>query len=236
MEGAVYSHLQSIARKHNLIIALVSWNDNTRGYAQVTDVDGKVKKFLSAYGPNITDATIVVKDCQVGDALFLRSQNMDELLGIIDPSKVLVEHPQYPNVSALLKNLFNVLAAEGVTLQNTVDEDRVVLRCSHVFLKMSANTQFVPAHYSYNTYSDKEPTNLILVCTPDGVFVHFDKCGKNLLYIHKDGQANWFKADSTDLKAGGSDQSSYRCRCWNEAPGHHCSDQYPSCQEKQKLG
>ena len=69
--------------------------------------------------------------------------------------------------------------------------------------------EFAPEAYNYNTMSDEDPRNLVLLCTTQGLAVQQDGSGAKKLFHHaknasKDVKRYWLEAESSNHKVGGS--------------------------------
>ena len=164
----------SIANNNYTAVNVV-WNDGARGVG-------------SYYGKNITDAHIVSKDG--GIIPFIRPNNMDEKLGVISADKVAFCTGDGESISALdlNKNLQEYANYVGYTKVPTIDNNELlVVRVQTSLIPMGEGQEerkIAPGHYSYQTLSDSDPRNLIILGTPSGIFVHSDTPGINKLMAH----------------------------------------------------
>merc|ERR1712038_1830975 len=102
---------------------------------------------------------------------------------------------------------------EGNSLSDdTLDKD-VSIRFQTTFLPVAEGEktalEFAPEAYNYNTRTDNNPRNLILLCTSQGLAIQQDGSGSKKLYHHvvdTNGSINrhWLEAESSNHKVGGS--------------------------------
>eukprot|EP00548_Thalassiothrix_antarctica_P015971 CAMPEP_0194167490 /NCGR_PEP_ID=MMETSP0154-20130528/2751_1 /TAXON_ID=1049557 /ORGANISM="Thalassiothrix antarctica, Strain L6-D1" /LENGTH=437 /DNA_ID=CAMNT_0038878401 /DNA_START=8 /DNA_END=1321 /DNA_ORIENTATION=+ len=201
----------------------VSWDDVQRG-----TVGGS----LSCWGANITDTRLYAKD---GRQLFtVRGDNWNERLGKVttDDLALVAGHDNNNNGGAgssdlrpitLRTLLWNIPKYGGYaglnSIQSLADEvldKEVSIRFQTTFLPVDndekSKLEFAPEAYNYNTMSDEDPRNLILLCSTQGVAVQQDGAGSKKLYHHAkvDGKINqyWLEAESSNHKVGGSQKES----------------------------
>lgn len=194
----------------------VSWDDVSRG---------TVGGALSCWGANITDTRLWAKD---GRQLFtVRSDNWNEKLGGVSASEVaIVTGNHAPGGEADLRPvtlrdlLANVATSggyagipSGTDLSHVDLDKKVSIRFQTTFLPVGeedlAAMEFCSEAYNYNTRSDSDPRNLVLLCTSQGVAVQQDGCGAKRLYHHavdKDGTVHryWLEAEKSRHKVGGA--------------------------------
>merc|ERR1712232_769140 len=77
----------------------------------------------------------------------------------------------------------------------------------------NAALEFATEAFNYNTMSDEDPRNLILLCTKQGIAVQADGRGSKRLYHHdikKDGtiSRHWLEAEESKHKVGGEQKES----------------------------
>lgn len=189
----------------------VAWNDNARGTKGGS---------LSCWGKNITDARIVAED---GTHLpFVRPDNMDEELGIVPADKLWMVDADGTRVDVhtVLRNLSQRVAYRDMF--SSVDmrlpeaahaaPPKVVFRVQNAWVPLpgdgKAPRKIAPAHMSYQTASRNDPRNLLVVGTPEGIFVHADEPGIHKLKAHRTSscseavQAHWFTASASDELVG----------------------------------
>jgi huntingtin len=193
----------------------VSWDDVSRG-----TVGGS----LSCWGANITDTRLWAKD---GRQLFtVRSNNWNEKLGAVSTSDVaLVVGNDTPGGVGDLHpvTLRDVLAnigkyggyagvPAGTDLSNMDLDRKVSIRFQTTFLPVGeedlASLEFCSEAYNYNTMSDSDPRNLVLLCTSQGLAVQQDGRGAKQLFHHavdKSGTVHryWLEAERSRHKVGG---------------------------------
>lgn len=192
----------------------VSWDDVTRG-----TVGGN----LSCWGANITDTRLYEKK---GKQLYtVRSNNFNEKLGKVSADDLaLVTGNQQPGGGPLapvtlrdvLRNVGTYGAYAGldksVSLADTAADNEVSIRFMTTFLPVAdashASLEFAPEVYQYQTRSDSDPANLLLLATTQGVAVQANGAGATKLYHHAvepSGQINrfWFEAERSSKTVGG---------------------------------
>merc|ERR1712232_326401 len=77
----------------------------------------------------------------------------------------------------------------------------------------NAALEFATEAFNYNTMSDEDPRNLILLCTTQGIALQADGRGSKRLYHHdikKDGtiSRHWLEAEESKHKVGGEQKES----------------------------
>mmetsp|Transcript_124915 Transcript_124915/g.233571 ORF Transcript_124915/g.233571 Transcript_124915/m.233571 type:complete len:455 (-) Transcript_124915:22-1386(-) len=194
---------------------VVSWDDVSRG-----EEDGA----LSCWGANITDTYLKSKD---GVQLFtVRSENWNEKLGRVASDELaLVAGNHVPNgelepvtLSDFLKGLGEFGSYAGCLKDLSKDEldKKCSIRFQTTFLPVSGargTLEFATEAYNYNTTSDDDPRNLVLLCTSQGVAVQQDGAGAKKLFHHDvddDLQIHryWLEAERSAHKVGGSQRES----------------------------
>lgn len=191
------SYINEICQKYNKDYSCyyVSWNDN-------------VRHEQSCYGSNITDSTIKGK----GDKSFLciRSNNFNERIGKVRAKDVnlIIQDSAYTRESGYFKNislseyLENFYKYSSYIFPNTCpislyneqkDEIDVSIRFQAVFIPLIDGKRTIyTASYNYQTISDNDPKNIILLSTSQGTFVNHDKKGVQSLFLHnKDKFQEW---------------------------------------------
>jgi hypothetical protein len=197
--------------------ATVSWDDVSRG---------TVSGGLSSLGANITDSYLMARD---GTSLFtVRSCNWNEKLGVVRASDValLVGNGEKKGGGKLrnvtledfLKDPAGVGARytgmkEGVSLLNGDRDAKVSIRFQTVFLPVSEDEdgrgrmQFAGEAYNYQTRTDEDPRNIVLLATTQGLSVQCDGNGAKRLLLHVgekgDVSEYWLEAESSRHKVGG---------------------------------
>jgi len=197
----------------------VSWDDVARGTSQ-----NQKKIKLSCWGANITDTRLWAKD---GRQLFtVRSDNWNEKLGAVSVSDVAVvtgNHVPGGDDDLRPVTLRDVLAnmatyggyaglPAGSDLSHVDLDKKVSMRFQTTFLPVGeeefANMEFCSEAYNYNTTSDEDPRNLILLCTTQGLALQQDGRGAQKLFHHAvDGAGKihryWLEAERSRHKVGG---------------------------------
>lgn len=176
----------------------VAWNDNRRGVAY--------GGALTPLGNNITDARILSRSGR--HFPFVRPHNLDEKLAITTADNILFAERDGRQVTAqqVLETLAERSAYMGFTSvePNVSTRQKVIYRVQNAWVPFETGTtsqDVVPAHYSYQTTSDADPRNLIVVGTAQGVFVHSDGVGVRPLFAHGTGDdgsvtEHWFTAEA----------------------------------------
>jgi len=197
---------------------VVSWDDVSRG-----TVGGS----LSCWGSNITDTYLKSKD---GAQLFtVRSDNWNEKLGRVSSNEVAVLAGNHqcgggPLAPTTLKHFLAGLGHHGGYAGLGVDADlgdnALDLQCSirfqTTFLPVSGergSLEFATEAYNYNTMSDDDPRNLVLLCTTQGVAVQQDGRGAKRIFHHAVDDAGkihryWLEAERSDHRVGGAQRES----------------------------
>mmetsp|Transcript_14103 Transcript_14103/g.30369 ORF Transcript_14103/g.30369 Transcript_14103/m.30369 type:complete len:635 (-) Transcript_14103:376-2280(-) len=209
----------------------VSWDDVSRG-----EVNGS----LSCWGANITDSYLKAKDGR--SLFTVRSCNWNEKLGVVCASDValLVGNGdgkgggngggngggvglRNVTLEQFLKNPTEVGARyagmkEGVSLSDEALDSKVSIRFQTVFLPVEEDEdgrgriQFAGEAYNYQTRSDEDPRNLVLLATTQGLSVQCDGQGAKRLLLHQgakgDAREYWLEAESSKHKVGGEQKES----------------------------
>merc|ERR1719262_231952 len=192
----------------------VSWDDVTRG-----TVGGS----LSSWGANITDTRLYEKS---GKQLYtVRSENFNEKLGKVNADELaLITGNQQPGgdltpitLRDFLKNMGKHGAYAGldknVSLDDKAADAEVSIRFMTTFLPVNdeelATLEFAPEMYQYQTRSEDDPANLLLLATTQGVAVQANGAGATKLYHHavepsKQICRYWFEAERSTKKVGGA--------------------------------
>ena len=184
---------------------LTQWNDGERG-----TVGGS----LSCWGANITDAHIADKDGKIHPAI--RSPNMDEKLGLISSDKVHCISPtgQSWTVKDILKQYSTSVRHHGykaVDMKLQSLPDHVVVRTQMATIPLAfgeTEEKVCVSNYSYQTLSEYDPKNALVVCTPSGTFFSTDKRGQNKLMAHKVNEEtgviteHWHTVSSSGIEVG----------------------------------
>ena len=149
---------------------VVSWDDVSRG-----TVGGS----LSCWGANITDTYLKSK---TGQRLFtVRSDNWNEKLGVVSADEVAVVASRAggPLQPVTLRSVLQQMGTygsyaglEGQTdLSNTALDAQCSIRFQTTFIPVEESSdgrgklEFATEAYNYNTTSDSDPRNLVLLCT-----------------------------------------------------------------------
>jgi len=193
----------------------VSWDDVQRG---------TVGGGLSCWGANITDTYLTAKD---GRQLFtVRSDNWNEKLGHVTASQLaLVQGNQEPgdknNLSPITLRSFlknskkfgGYAGLETADLSDDALDQKCSIRFQTTFLPVEnvdkATIQFSSEAYNYNTRSDDDPRNLVLLCTTQGIALQQDGKGQKKVFHHSvddNGKIHryWLEAERSKHKVGGA--------------------------------
>ena len=194
----------------------VSWDDVQRG-----TVGGE----LSCWGGNITDTRLWEKS---GKQLYtVRSDNWNEKLGCVAADDVCVISGNQTADGTLapitLGDFLRRSGAHGAyaglhadtNLSHEAMDAKVSIRFQTTFLPVEdeqlAALEFCPEMYNYQTRSDADPKNLLLLATTQGVALQADGAGAKRLFHHAvepSGQVcrYWFEAERSDKQVGGAQQ------------------------------
>jgi len=192
----------------------VSWDDASRG---------TIGGGLSCWGSNITDTYLKSRS---GTTLFtVRPDNWNEKLGCVSASQVALVVGNNLGQDAKLrpKTLRDVLSNLGqhgqyaglrvdADLSNTTLDRKVSIRFQTTFIPVTGDRgalEFATESYNYNTKDDKNPKNLILLCTTQGFAVQQDGRGKQKLFHHSIAPTgkihrHWLEAERSTHKVGGA--------------------------------
>jgi len=152
----------------------------------------------------------------------VRSDNWTEKLGAVSVSDVAVvtgNHVPGGGGDLCPVTLRDVLAnmgtfggyaglPAGADLSHVDLDRKVSIRFQTTFLPVVANMEFCSEAYNYNTMSDEDPRNLILLCTTQGLAVQQDGRGAQKLFHHGVDRAGkihryWLEAERSQHKVGG---------------------------------
>jgi len=198
----------------------VSWDDVQRGTVCGT---------LSCWGGNITDTRLWEKS---GTLLYTcRSDNWNEKLGKVDADSVAVVVGNHSQPSRLgekvalqavaltdfLKNAGHYVSYTGVksgwNLYHDQLDREVSIRFQTTFLPVEdsdfASLEFCTEAYNYNTQSDNDPRNAVMLCTSQGIAFQQDGAGAKKLFHHSvdhNGTVHqhWLEAERSQHKVGGA--------------------------------
>jgi len=199
----------------------VSWDDAQRG---------TVGGGLSCWGSNITDTRLYERS---GRALFtVRPDNWNEKLGKVSTADValLVGNEgrgggdlRPMTVRQYLKGIGQhgsyAGMKPGTSLHDEALDRAVSIRFQTTFLPVDADgseretLEFAPEAYNYCTRDDKDPRNLVLLCTTQGTAVQQDGQGAKKLFHHavdESGKVHryWLEAEASKHKVGGAQAES----------------------------
>jgi len=194
----------------------VSWDDVSRG---------TVGGALSCWGANITDTRLWAKD---GRQLYtVRSDNWNERLGRTNTDKVALVASSVDGgggnsglrpitLKSLLKDPRSFASYAGLKvddLSHDLLDKTVSIRFQTTFLPVpegeKQTIEFAPEAYNYNTRSDSDPRNLVVLCTSQGIAVQQDGAGAKKLFHHHanaegDVTRHWLEAESSNHAVGTS--------------------------------
>eukprot|EP00927_Polykrikos_kofoidii_P038576 TRINITY_DN3298_c0_g1_i1.p1 TRINITY_DN3298_c0_g1~~TRINITY_DN3298_c0_g1_i1.p1 ORF type:complete len:461 (+),score=99.57 TRINITY_DN3298_c0_g1_i1:51-1385(+) len=192
---------------------VVSWDDVSRGTE-----DGS----LSCWGSNITDTYLKSKDCT--PLYTVRSDNWNEKLGRVSTNEIALVAGNHvagggPLGPGTLRDFLQRAGMfggyAGLDGESDLSDETLDANCSirfqTTFLPVSGERgtmEFATEAYNYNTHSDDDPRNLVLLCTTQGVAVQQDGEGAKRLFHHAvddDGVIHryWLEAERSDHKVGG---------------------------------
>lgn len=192
----------------------VSWDDVERG---------TVGGALSCLGANITDTRLWAKS---GQLLYtVRSDNWNEKMGSVSAHEVALMSGGVTEGSApkptTLADFLNGIGKHGayaglssaINLSDAKMDAKVSIRFQTTFLPVADEVhgalEFAPEMYSYQTRSDSDPKNLLLLCTTQGSAVQQDGAGANKLFHHAVDPTGkicryWFEAERSKHQVGGA--------------------------------
>jgi huntingtin len=200
---------------------VVSWDDVSRG---------TVGGGLSCWGANITDTYLKSKR---GEQLFtVRAENWNEKLGRVSASEVALvssHDAQAPAAPVTLRDFLKSIgqrgAYAGLPTDTDLSDDALDTECSirfqTTFLPVSGDrgaVEFASEAYNYNTTSDADPRNLVVLATTQGAAIQQDGAGSKKLFHHSvdpaTGQTHryWLEAERSDHKVGGAQAESTKER------------------------
>ena len=179
----------------------VAWNDGKRALH-----NGNVTSLSTC----MTDTRVESKD---GSFLpFLKPENLNETLGITDAKNIMFTKNDGTVVTAqdILNNIKDYIGYNGYTDVDTKvkENEKLVVRVQSTFIpvRKGEKKKIVPSHYSYQTFENNDPCNVIITGTPTGIYGHCDRVGANKLYGHTlDGEIiknHFFEAETTNLRVG----------------------------------
>lgn len=160
-------HLQKIAQPHGLEVVAVRWED--------------CQRYVTHHGGNISDVRLV--DRQHRPLWTLRAHNVNEKIGICRAQDIaMVVGNQSPasekqlRCITLREYLQNFgLYAQYMGVEPTTDlfsplvDEEVSVRFQSVFLP--ADSEFATSIFNDGTTSDRDPQNILLLCTAQGTSV-----------------------------------------------------------------
>ncbi|KAI0559802.1 hypothetical protein FGB62_137g01 [Gracilaria domingensis] len=207
----------------------ISWDDVSRG---------TIGESLSCWGANITDTYLKAKD---GTPLFtVRPDNWNEKLGVVRATDVALligncsvrsgsddDHllrnitlQQFLQKPAACGAAYAASLSPDVTLDAPERDVKVSIRFQTVFLPVARSEgaretmEFATEAYNYNTKSDDDPRNLVLLATTQGLAVQADGAGKKRLLHHARDPSSrvvwqhWLQAERSDHAVGGAQEES----------------------------
>lgn len=189
----------------------VAWNDGARGVSGGS---------LSCIGKNITDARIEAEDG--GFCPYLRPHNYDEKVAVIDPQHV--HMIEADGTSRTVKEVVEDIGKRAKYMGfKSVDpklkpDEKIVYRVQNAWVplkKEQSSRKIAPTHYSYQTRDAKDPRNVIILGSAQGIFVHSDDVGCKKLLAHTQGETfrslpgdgpvvrtHYFEAEPSDTFVG----------------------------------
>jgi len=196
---------------------VVSWDDVCRSHGPADA--------LSVGGPNITDSRLKARS---GQALYtVRSCNWNERLGKVSADDIFVLVPGQEDKQELapvslreyLKNIGEYGGYAGLAsdtdLSDLEADDAVSIRFQTTFLPVleDGSMEFCAEAYNYQTRSEEDPKNLVLLCTSQGAALQQQGMGNQRLFLHDvqaDGRVSrrWLEAQRTGHRVGGSQEES----------------------------
>jgi hypothetical protein len=173
--------------KYTLVAA--SWNDSLR-------------QKNSCLGPKMNDCVIVSKDGKI--VYHVRPENFNEKIGTVKMSKVYlrVEGESVP-LDEYLITLKETLSKMGHSVTGEIAFEDASVRGAVAFVL--ADTEIAATTYSYQTSCRRDPSNLHLLCTEEGVWIRFDGVGATPLIPSEDDMQTWMKVSSSSLSVAGEE-------------------------------
>jgi huntingtin len=191
-----------------------SWDDVERGTSGGT---------LSCWGNNITDTRLYAKDQR--QLFTVRSENLNEQIGCVSADEVaIVSGNQTPDGALAPITLRDFLRRagelgsyaglpEGTDLSDDAMDSKVSIRFQTTFLPVDdaelGALEFAPEVYSYQTQSNSDPKNLLLLATTQGVALQASGRGATKLFHHQLDAAgsicrHYFEAERSTKTVGGA--------------------------------
>ena len=208
---------------------VVSWDDVSRG-----TVGGS----LSCWGANITDTYLKSK---TGQRLFtVRSDNWNEKLGAMKAEDIaVVAGDGGPSVRPMtLRTVLQQMGQlggyagleSGTDLSDPSLDSKCSIRFQTTFLPVEGSAdgkstlEFATEAYNYNTMSDEDPRNLVLLCTSQGMAVQQDGRGAKKLFHHAVDDSGrihryWLEAEESRHQVGGEQRETAEERAEAQARG-----------------
>lgn len=221
----VKAQIDKVAQSAGFRCVPVSWEDASRGTVGGT---------LSCLGSNISDVRLWEKS---GKLLYTcRSQNWNERLGYVAAKDVAVVVGNHVPGGSTLGNVtlqdyltnasqyggYAGLATPSLS-ENQMDQI-FSIRFQTVFLPVegdaSPNAEDIPPEklgrvefctdvYNYNTHSDENPRNILLLCTAQGTSMQQDGAGTKKVFLHETDPLGtvhryWLEAERSKHKVGGA--------------------------------
>lgn len=209
----------------------VSWDDSSRSHGGVGGFG--LAGGLSSGGSNITDTYLKARD---DTRLFtVRSDNWNEKLGVVSARDVaLIAGNTQGDCSSLAPALLEDVLSKmeeigsyagveaGSNLSSAIDS-QVSIRFQTTFIPVEdkgpstggrGTLEFATEAYNYQTRSDDDPRNLVLLATSQGLAVQQDGRGKQKLFHHsarpgsRSVARHWLEAEASSHKVGGAQQES----------------------------
>ncbi|CAK9012745.1 unnamed protein product [Durusdinium trenchii] len=193
----------------------ISWDDCTRSAGP---------KGLSCFGPNITDSRLVERS---GKTLYtVRGSNWNERLGKVAAKDVTVlvtgkEKELKPiSLREYLEQIHQYGGYAGVPADTALHADadqEISIRFQTTFLPVheDGTVEFCGEAYNYQTVSNDDPKNLVLLCTSEGTFVQQQGVGFQKLFLHETTEASeqiarcWMEAKRTGHRVGEAQEESW---------------------------
>lgn len=209
--NAVINTMPKDKQKVSVVAVQRAWNDGERG---VTQAQGNGACQLSSVGANITDVHLACPDG--GVAPFIKPENHDEYIGMVDPNNLFAVDAKGQSCSLknMVENLNDHISYMGFNCSNLPQTDLWGFRSQSAWISTTPDTprMFSICAVNYNTYNASDPKNLLLVCTPTGIYAHVDVVGSNKLHAHvveDDGSImnHYYKAHPTNIAVGDTEEA-----------------------------
>lgn len=199
----------------------ISWDDCARSAGP---------NGVSCSGPNITDSRLVERS---GQTLYtVRGANWNERLGKVSADDVAVlvtekdKEPKAVSLRQYLREIHRYGAYAGIPADISLHadaDDAISIRFQTTFLPAAEDgtLEFCGEAYNYQTVSNEDPKNLVLLCTSEGTALQQQGAGYQKLFLHEAEDKRhiarrWLEAKATGHKVGGAQEESWEAAAESE--------------------